>query len=50
MTNKEAENSIKRIITELDILADEDFNADKKENIREAKKLLEEVGVWSYED
>lgn len=50
MTNKEAKNKIKRLILELEILEDEDFNADKKENIREARHLLERVGVWCYED
>lgn len=50
MTNKEASNKIKRLIVELEILEDEDFNADRKEKIEEARKLLEDVGVWSYED
>lgn len=50
MTNKEAQNKIKRLVLELEILEDENFNADKKENIRQARRLLEDVGVWSYED
>jgi hypothetical protein len=50
MTNKEANNKIKRLILELEILDDEDFNARNKENIYKAKQLLEDVGVWSYDD
>ena len=50
MLNKEAENQIKRIVVELEILDDADFNAEHKENIREALRLLEGVMVWSYED
>jgi len=50
MTNKEASNQIKRIILELAILDDENFNADNKKNISKAKILLENVDVWSWED
>lgn len=50
MTNKEASSQLKRLILELEILEDTRFNADKKENIKKAIDLLEEVKVWSYED
>ena len=50
MTNKEATNKLKRLILELELLEDEEFDADRKENIKEARKLLNDVGVQSYEN
>jgi hypothetical protein len=54
MTNKEAENQIKRLILDLEILLeilkDSRFNADKKENIELAIRLLQNINVWPYED
>ena len=47
MTNKEAKNKLKRLVVELEILAEENFSADKKENIGDAIRLLEDVQVWS---
>jgi Fe-S-cluster formation regulator IscX/YfhJ len=41
MTNKQAEIQLRRLIFELDVLDDEDFNADNREKIQEAIKLLE---------
>ncbi len=50
MTNKEASNALKRLITELEILEGEEFNANERGNITKAIKLLEEVDIWCYED